>query len=150
MNKRQSKDTAWVTVQPCKFNMCVFIENKCVACLGLVCSWVINSSNTPASVSVLKGVLRLHREKVCFLRPTLCKCRQPDRLTTFVVFLFDTFSLHSEWLSVPSANRKSCSSLRSRTRLGQKGRATPWATLRSDREESSIISSRLASRAANE
>lgn len=40
-------------------------------------------------------------------------------------FSFGTFSLHSEWLSFPSANRKSCSSLRRRTRLGQKGRATP-------------------------
>lgn len=149
MKKRQSKDTAWVTVQSCKFNVCIYRKQMC-GLPGLVCSPVIDSSNTPASVWVMKGVLRLHREKCCFLRPTLCKYRQPDHFCTLVVFLCDTFSLHSEWLSVPSANRKSCSSLRSRTRLGQKGRATPWATLRSDREESNIISNRLASRAANE
>lgn len=60
-----------------------------------------------------------------------------------------TFSLHSIWLSVPSENRKSCSSLRSRTRLGQKGRVTPWASLRSDKDDSNIISNRLGHKVGN-
>ena len=54
-----------------------------------------------------------------------------------------TFSLHSVWLSVPSENRKSCNSRKSRNKLGQNGSETPCASLRSDKDDSSIISKRL-------